>query len=180
MKNILLLLLLPVLASAQTELNFHGLVPFTVTSVFDGDGFKGQYLTGKKDEIRLLDLDTPEKRGFSSIAQAYGNEAGDSLRAMIKGRLIYLDTLTMKGENQRDQFGRLLVIAYLEDATNINYEIVARGWGWAQRQSHTRLPKFNDVLKNAQREARVAKRGFWAGKKPYRPELHRKRYNIFK
>lgn len=179
MKNVLLLLLFPILASAQVELNFHGLTPFRVTSVFDADGGKGNYLTGQKDEFRLLDVDAPERMGYSSVAQAYGNEAGDSLRAMIKGKVIYLDTLTMKGTNQRDQFGRLLVIAYLEDATNVNYEIVVRGWGWAERQSHTRFPKFNDVLKNAQKEARAAKRGFWNGKKPYRAKLHRKRYNIF-
>lgn len=182
MKHTLFILLFtPILTNAQ-EINFHGLVPFQVTSVFDGDGFKGNYLTGQKDEIRLLATDAGEKRGYSSKAQPYGNEAGDSLRLLIKGKTVFLDTLTIKGASQRDAWGRLIAVCYLDDATNVNYTAVSRGWAWHERVKWLRLPNLNTVLSLAQSEAKAAKLGLWnvpAGEpRPHRPSWWRKRYSI--
>lgn len=170
---------LPFLAPAQ-EVDFSKLVPFTVTSVFDGDGFKGFWKDSTKGEIRLLCVDAPEKRGYSTKAQAYGNEAGDSLRALVKGKTVYLDTLTIKGANQRDAFGRLIAVAYLKDTTNVNFHIVDRGWGWAVSYPNLRHPQITYVLKVAQRKAREANRGLWAGSGQITPTRHRKTYSIFR
>jgi len=178
-KLILALLILPFLAPAQ-EVDFSKLAPMTVTSVFDGDGFKGFWKDSTRGEIRLLGVDTPEKIGFSTKAQPYGNAAGDSLRALVKGKVVDLDTITIKGANQRDVFGRLIAVAYLKDTTNVNFHIVDRGWGWAVSYPNLRHPQITYVLKVAQRKAREANRGLWEGGGQRTPTWWRKTYSIFR
>jgi endonuclease YncB( thermonuclease family) len=179
MKKILILMLFPVLVHSQ-GIDFEKLIPFTVTSVFDGDGFKGHYQNGAPGEIRLLCVDAPEKRGYSTLAQDYGNQAGDSLRALIKGKTVYLDTFTIRGQVQSDRFGRTLAIAYLQDTTNLNFHIVDRGWAWAVSGGEIRKQNLLYVLKNAQREAKGVKRGLWAGRNIHTPTYHRKHYSVFR
>lgn len=180
MKHTLIFLLIPLFSFAQrTEVDFSKLVPFRVTSVFDGDGFKGWYNDTLKGEIRLFGVDAPEKRGYSSRPQTYGNEAGDSLRTLVKDKTVYLDTLTLRLNYQTDRWGRTLAVCYMADTVNLNFLIVERGWAWAANVKNSRIPNFNDVLRNAQREARDKKRGLWAGRNPYSPALHRKRWSIF-
>lgn len=182
MKQILfvLLLALPILTGAQ-EVDTSKLVAFIPTSVFDGDGFKGYFpKDGRRGEVRLFGVDAPEKRGYSSTAQDYGNQSGDSLRLLVKGKAVYLDTLTMKGKRQTDRWGRTLAVVYLADATNVNYTAVRKGWAWPYRVSDSRMENFNTVLRIAQKSAQKEKAGLWVNSKAYAPALHRSWFSIFR
>lgn len=161
------------------------LVPATVIAVHDGDGAKVRFDDGRIVPIRFTGIDAPEIRSNVIMkSQPYGREAGDSLRLAIKGRVVLLDTLTIKGPNQRDKFGRLMADAYMSDTTSISLWLIERGHAWAITEKNRRLPKINSIFKSAAAEAKGGNRGLWrsylnsSGKKArvYTPETWRKKY----
>lgn len=170
------------LASAQYE----NLVRAKVTSVFDGDGCRVVFPDRAQTvEIRFLGIDAPERKGYSQKAQPYGNAAGDTLRALIKGKDVLLDTSATSGKS-RDAYGRVLADVYLEDSTSVQFYMVSRGLAWYLPVKNRKHPKVNAVLRVAMEEAKVAKKGLWGsyltpdGKvgRIFLPSTWRKRYSI--
>ncbi len=121
-------------------------VTATVTRVPDGDSFDVR-IDGSVDEVRLIGLNANEGD------ECFGDEAGDHLRGLIEGREIGLDLAP-----ERDDFGRLLAYAFVDDQS-VNASLVAGGWAVARDQSGHPLAEEYEALEAAAREAGL---GLWA------------------
>lgn len=171
-------------ANAQDGPNF---IPFTVVSVHDGDTWVVQDDNGSKHTIRPIGYDAPEVRSNIILeTQPYGRIAGDTLRKLIKGKKILLDTTALKLKSQRDIYGRLLAEAYFADSSSIALYMINNGLGWYSYSANRKFPKMNTILKDAHRTAREENKGLWVGyldtkgKKRYAeaPWTWRKKYSI--
>lgn len=159
------------LASAQDGPAF---IPFTVISVHDGDTWVVNDASGNQITIRPVGYDAPEVRSNIILeTQPYGRISGDTLRKLIKGKKILLDTTALKSKSQRDIYGRLLAEPYFADSSSIALFMVTNGYAWYSQASDRKFPKMNTILKNAHRAARENNLGLWAG---YLDSKGKKRY----
>ena len=128
-----------------------------VIGVADGDTVT--VLQAKKPvKIRLNGIDCPEKR------QAFGTKAKKVTSELCFGRMV---TVRPK---ETDRYGRTVADIVLPDGRVLNQELVKAGMAWWYQQYS------KDVgLKKLEEEARKAKRGLWADKKPVAPWEWRRR-----
>ena len=123
----------------------------TVTHVVDGDTLHAR-CDGEKVKVRLLRIDTPEKdeEGYRA--------AGAALRRFLAEDPIGLE-FERPGVPVADDYGRLL--AYVRVRGQLaNVEMVRLGWSefWTKYGKG----RFADAFREAEREAREARRGLWA------------------
>ncbi|MBX3745957.1 MAG: thermonuclease family protein [Verrucomicrobiae bacterium] len=141
-------LLLPLLlwACAVSGADLRG----RVVSVSDGDTLK--VVSGRKETtIRLAGIDAPERR------QPYSEQAKRALSEMVFGkdvRVVIQDT---------DRYGRTVGVVYV-GRKQVNLELVRMGLAWHYRQYSD-----DKDLARAEVEARKARRGLWADRKPVAP-----------
>lgn len=116
------------------------------TRVFDGDSFIARVIEGPDIEVRLGEIDAPEKD------QPYADRARAALSGMIldrKLRIVVFDT---------DQYHRKVARVYrVADGVDINAELVRRGHVWVYRR-HVRDQSLYDL----ERAAREQQLGLWA------------------
>ncbi len=141
---------------------------YLVTKVFDGDTFEAD-INGKKEKVRMLGIDTPEKWDSDKFERdtersgkdketlrKLGELASDYTTRLIGGKKVILMADTKSDD--KDKYGRLLRFVYLEDGTFVNLKIIEDGYANAYR-------KFNTTQKNefieAEKKARENKRGLW-------------------
>jgi endonuclease YncB( thermonuclease family) len=140
---------------------------FKVTRVYDGDTIKAQ---GHDIEIkvRLVGIDAPEtSRKKRETGQPYSQQSKKHLAGLILNK-----TVDIKGYGL-DGYSRILGVIYL-DGKNINLEMIQEGLaeGYRGRPPHGFDPA---LYRNAEREARAAKRGMWSqGNKYISPKDWRK------
>lgn len=79
-----------------------------VTSVIDGDTFRIRTDEGNTEKVRLLLIDTPE---IGDVPEPYALEARDYAEELLAGQVVHLEF----DESERDQYGRLLAYAYVDD-----------------------------------------------------------------
>jgi endonuclease YncB( thermonuclease family) len=128
----------------------------TVMAVHDGDSFKVRFDDSAKTTVwvRLWGADCPEVRSNHVTAnQPYGVEAGDSLRLMLKGWKVTVDTL------YRDAFNRPVAKVKFQGKDITEY-IISTGKGWYY-PSKGMTTKTRAKLKKMQAEAQVNKLGLW-------------------
>lgn len=133
--------------------------PYEVLKVSDGDTY--QLLdtrTNEKVKVRLFGVDAPEKK------QAYGLNALDFASNLAKGKKVNLRP------HAKDQYGRTVGEIILADGRNINEELLRNGCVWHYKQ-YSKDPKWAAM----EEEARAARKGLWAGKRPTPPWEYRKR-----
>lgn len=140
-----LLLGLCVLFVATTradEQDFSG----TVRKVFDGDSFLVRPPKGRDVDVRLQDIDAPEKD------QPYGNTARTALTKLIGDRDVFVDVI------EADRYGRKVVRVFREpDRLDVTKALVRDGHVWVYRRTvHDRS------LIGLEEEARASRRGLWA------------------
>jgi endonuclease YncB( thermonuclease family) len=126
-----------------------------VIRVHDGDTFTMLADEGREIKVRLYGVDAPE------LQQAYGPESGRSLRGLINGRTIQVES------RGHDQYGRLLGLISWPGGRSLTYQLVAAGEVWV-------YDTYCDIeqcgwLRKAQQEARAAGRGLWADESPIAP-----------
>lgn len=124
------------------ELDFSG----TVGRIFDGDSFLVRPAKGRDVDVRMQDIDAPEK------SQPYGNTARAALVKLIADRKVFVDVI------ETDRYGRKIVRVYREpDRLNVAKAMVRDGHVWVYRRTiHDRsLLELEDV-------ARASHRGLWA------------------
>jgi micrococcal nuclease len=123
-----------------------GLETVTVAVVVDGDTV--ELTTGRR--VRYIGINTPERD------QPYYNEAAALNRQLVEGKNVQLefDLETF------DQYGRSLAYVWVEGVM-VNLEIVRQGYA----NSFTVPPnvRYENEFRQAEREAREAGRGLWAG-----------------
>ncbi len=121
-----------------------------VLHVIDGDTV-WMRCNGKRIKVRLDGIDAPE------VAHPYWNQHGQPDGERARSALIDLiggEAVTLI-PNGKDKYGRTLGVLRLY-GTNINLEMVQKGWAWAYR-GFTTAPYVR-----AQRAARAAHRSLWA------------------
>lgn len=154
---------IPRLETRTQDQRFH-----PVTQVFDGDTFEAE-IDGKREKIRMLGIDTPEKWDSDKLnrdaertgkdkntIKLLGDLATEYMKKLISGRNVRLE-FDPKGDD-RDRYGRMLRYAYLEDGTFLNLKIVEDGYANAYRRYD--VSKKNEFIE-AERRARENKRGLW-------------------
>lgn len=118
----------------------------TVARVVDGDTI--ELTDGRR--VRYIGVNTPER------GQPYYSEASEANRQLVDGRQVQLEF----DQDTFDQYGRTLAYIWV-DGVMANQEIIARGYA----NAFTVPPnvKYDDAFRQAEREAREAGRGLWAG-----------------
>ncbi len=132
---------LPAVAQAD-ERDFSG----TVGKIFDGDSFLVRPANGRDVDVRLQDIDAPEK------TQPYGDVARAALVKLIGDRKVFVDVI------ETDRYGRKVVRVYREpDRLDVAKALVRDGHVWVYRRTiHDRsLIPLEDA-------ARAKHLGLWA------------------
>lgn len=118
----------------------------TVTRVFDGDSFLVRPVQGKDVDVRLLDIDAPEKN------QPHGNDARAALVELIGNRRVYVDVIDV------DKYDRKLARVYREpDRLEIARTLVHDGHVWVYRRTVR-----DRSLLALEDSAKSSRRGLWA------------------
>lgn len=138
-----------------------------VTAVKDGDTVVIAPADGGEPyPCRLYGIDTPETPKRGKPGQPYGEEATEELKRLVLGKVV---TVALTGEKT---YNRQVGVLHA-DGTNVNLEMVRRGYAWAYVQ-YLRRPHASEYLK-AEEEARRERRGLWQEPKPTPPWEFRKR-----
>jgi micrococcal nuclease len=147
----IVVLLLGFQASAQTP---KGQL-YDVVRVVDGDTVVLS-IDNKPVKFRLIGVDTPETVHPNKPVERFGREASKFTKDLLLGKKVFIER--EPAANSKDRYGRDLAYLYLENGTLVNKEIILQGFGFA----YLKYP-FNkmDEFKEAQQEARSARRGLW-------------------
>ena len=121
-----------------------------VVGVADGDTISVMR-EGRAVTVRLAGVDCPER------GQAYGSQAKKLTSSMVFGR-----TVSVVVEST-DRYGRLVgrVHAGRED---VSLELIRAGYAWHYKQYSN-----DPMLRDAEEQARSARRGIWADSRPTPP-----------
>lgn len=117
-----------------------------VSQIIDGDTV--ELADGRR--VRYIGINTPER------GQPFYNEATNANRQLVQGRQVQLEF----DADTFDQYGRTLAYIWV-DGVLVNLQIVAQGFA----NAFTVPPnvKYEQEFRAAERSAREAGRGLWAG-----------------
>ena len=137
-----------------------------VKRVVDGDTL--QLVNGER--VRLIGIDTPEMHESSKLyrdsqrsgrdvfaIKELGRQAFEFTKKLVEGKRVSLEFDVEK----HDKYGRILAYVYLKDGTFVNAEIVKQGY--ASLMTIPANVKYADLFRRLYQEARMNKRGLWAG-----------------
>jgi micrococcal nuclease len=141
---------------------------YNVTRVTDGDTFEVE-INGKKEKVRMLGIDTPEKynsdklkkdiertKRDSETIKKLGELSSQFTKKLLDGKKVILEPDT--SQDDKDRYGRLLRYVYLTDGTFVNREIIEEGYALAFRKF--RVSKEKELVE-AEKNARENRRGLW-------------------
>jgi micrococcal nuclease len=137
--------------------------PFDIIRVIDGDTIVLS-MDGKNTTVRLIGVDTPETVHPQKQVEAYGHEASEFTKNLLKGEQVALEYES--GSSRLDKYGRLLAYVYRHpDGLFVNLEIVRQGYGHA----YTKYPfQYMETFCSYEKNSREVGKGLWA------PEVSRK------
>jgi len=126
-----------------------------VVAVHDGDTITVR-LDGHTEKIRLVGIDSPELQDERSAYRDAGYAARNYARMRLGGELVTLEI--EPDQPDRDRYGRLLRYVVMDDGTNINEELVRKGYARVyDKFKFTLKPRF----KASEAEAKREKLGVW-------------------
>jgi micrococcal nuclease len=128
-----------------------------VSKVVDGDTIDVT-VNGETARVRLIGINTPETVDPRKPVECYGKEASDFAKETLTGKKVRLEADPT--QTDRDKYDRLLRYVFLEDGTNFNELMVARGY--AYEYTYDAPYKYQKEFKAAQKFAEDNKRGLWA------------------
>jgi len=141
---------------------------YPVTKIIDGDTFETE-IDGKKEKVRMLGIDTPEKFESNKLdrdiertgkdkktIKKLGELSSEYVKKMMTGKKVRLEQDPINDD--MDRYGRLLRYVYLEDGTFVNLKIVEEGY--ANAYTRFEISKKKEIVE-AERKARENKRGLW-------------------
>lgn len=127
-----------------------------VIAVKDGDTIEVWY-AGKRQTIRLLDIDCPERR------QAFGEQAKRFTANLCFGKEVRVVPAV-----KPDRYQRLLATVFV-GKKNVNEALVNAGLAW-----HFKKYSTNQIFAALEDNARKSKRGLWIDEQPTAPWEFRK------
>ena len=130
---------------------------YGVAKIIDGDTVQVS-IEGKTETLRLIGIDTPESVDPRKPVQCFALEASKKAKEILTGKKVLLEADPTQGE--KDKYNRLLRYIFLEDGTNFNKMMISEGYG--HQYTYSKPYKYMEEFKQAETEARVAKKGLWA------------------
>ncbi len=132
-----------------------------VIRVADGDTITILDAAQAHHTIRLMGIDAPEK------GQPFGTKSRESLSSMVAGRNVTVQW------HKRDRYGRLVGQVFA-DSHDVGLVQIDRGLAWHYK-AYEREQNAADArgYAEAENEARAARRGLWADRKPVAPWEYR-------
>ncbi len=115
-----------------------------VIGITDGDTFKLLTQDSTQHQVRLANIDCPERK------QAYSDKAKQFLSDAIFGKMVRIDI------QKKDRYKRLIAIVIYDGDKNVNHELLKHGlaWHFVKYSNDKTLQAFED-------EARQNKVGLW-------------------
>lgn len=132
--------------------------PYPVAKVVDGDTIWIQR-DGQNVKPRLIGIDTPETHDPRKPVQCFGAEASAQATKMLAGRQVILETDPTQGT--QDRYGRELVYVWTIGGQLFNLDMIRLGF--AHEYTYDLPYRYRDAFIAAERDARTAGRGLWAG-----------------
>jgi micrococcal nuclease len=129
-----------------------------VVDVTDGDTIR-VLVDGQNLSVRYIGIDTPETVHPSKPVEWMGPEASAANAELVAGKTVLLE----KDVSETDRYGRLLRYVWVEDGDGwllVNLELVRLGY--ASSSTYQPDVKYQELLRDAEAEARGADRGLWA------------------
>jgi micrococcal nuclease len=134
-----------------------------VVRAVDGDTIEASLINGNTEKIRLIGINTPES---TTRHEPYGSEASAYTKQSLTGKTIYLE----KDVSNRDKYGRLLRIVWLENPGTIDESSIRSKMfnavlvlnGYAQVSTYPPDVKYSDYFTKFTKEAREAGIGLWS------------------
>lgn len=153
-------------ASESGGLAISGLLPsggqlVRVVRVVDGDTIEVDS-GGGAETVRLIGIDTPETVDPRRPVGCFGKEASNETHRLLDGQSVVLE----KDVSDKDKYNRLLRYVFLVDEHNnwifINDYLVRSGF--AVSSTYPPDVKYQERLKEAEKEAREGNLGLWGTK----------------
>ena len=123
---------------------------FKVTKVIDGDTIKLE----NGEVVRYIGINAPETAHPQKPVQCFGYEASNKNKELVEGKIVRLE----KDISETDKYGRLLRYVWVGNVF-VNDYLVRNGYAY----SSTYPPdvKYQEQLREAEKEARENNRGLW-------------------
>lgn len=126
-----------------------------VTKVVDGDTI----VVNNQSTVRFIGIDTPETVDPRRPVGCFGKEASNETKSLLSGKEVILQ----KDVSEVDKYKRLLRYIYLPlpdgQSLFVNDYLVREGFG--KVLTYPPDVKFNEQLRDAEKEARDNKKGLW-------------------
>lgn len=130
-----------------------------VTSITDGDTFRGLTKDNEEIKFRIYGIDAPESH------QAFGNKSTQYFADLIFGKTVGIKV------QSTDFFGRLVVWVYTPDGKDVSAEMLKAGMAW-----HFKKYDKSEEYATLENKARSNRVGLWVDKNPIEPwEFRRKK-----
>jgi micrococcal nuclease len=128
----------------------------TVVRAVDGDTIIVE-LSGRREDVRLIGIDTPESVARDRPVECYGPEAKVRMAELLpEGAEVRLE----RDVEARDRYDRLLAyVIRADDGLFVNLALVAEGYAEANRYPPNLARQAE--LEEAEAQARAAERGLW-------------------
>ncbi len=130
-----------------------------VTKIVDGDTIHVD-INGIDHALRYIGIDTPEPTSADPNEKKLADSATAANAGLVEGAQVFLE----KDVSDTDQFGRLLRYVWfvndLGDMLMANRELVRRGF--ARAKAYPPDQKYDDLLIEAEEDARLDGLGVWA------------------
>ena len=137
----------PAMANAEinAERNYQGIV----TSIIDGDSIRVDLDSGPTREVRLIGVDSPEKR------RCYHQKSKAFAGNRLEGKRV-----TLRTDPRRDESDRSRLFAYVHVGGQL-FNIEAIQSGHARERAYGPKYQMRSEFKTAQKEAKRQDRGLW-------------------
>ncbi len=131
----------------------------TLIRVIDGDTVEAS-ISGSKQTIRVIGIDTPETVDPRKRVECFGTEASKQAKLYFEGNeQIWLESDSTQSD--RDKYGRLLRYIFTDDGS-VDYGRVMITLGYANEYTYSNPYKYQSIYQQAEQEARDGKKGLWA------------------
>ncbi|HSX05888.1 MAG TPA: thermonuclease family protein [Candidatus Saccharimonadales bacterium] len=136
---------------------------YTINHYVDGDTIAVN-MNGATETVRFIGIDTPETHKPNTPVQCYGPAAAAYTQNRIKNAGGKVRLVADSLDTNRDRYNRLLRYVYLTDGTNLDQELVAKGYAFA----YVSFPFTKaDAFSAAQASAQKQQLGLWGNCQPY-------------